>query len=117
MVSKEQVFSNDFLVCLKILEFNLENEKIWFSKLVKEMNGTLAQSTISKSLDKLSDIGMIEGEWEHADGCWMRTLKVTDESLGFVRGLYNVCNGMDGRPTRGDGSAVAHLSNSYTYSL
>lgn len=95
MVSKEQVFSNDFLVCLKIFEFNQKDEKIWFSKLIKEMNGMLAQSTISKSLDKLSDMGMIEGEWEHADGCWMRTLKVTNESIGFVKGLYNVCKEMD----------------------
>lgn len=90
MVTKEQIFSNDFQVCLKIYEFNQRNEKIWFNKLVKEMNGTPTQSTISKSLDKLFDRGMIDGEWEKVNGCWTRTLKVTGEFTGFVKGLYNV---------------------------
>ncbi len=64
MITKEQIFSNDFQVCLKIYEFNQRNEKIWFNKLVKEMNGTPTQLTISKSLDKLFDRGVIDGEWE-----------------------------------------------------
>ena len=95
MVKKEQVFSNDFQVCLKIYEFNQKGEKIWFSKLVKEMNGTPTQSTISKSLDKLFDRGMIDGEWERVDGYWTRTLKVTGEFTGFVRGIYNVSKDLE----------------------
>lgn len=89
MVSKEEVLSKDFQVCLKIYEFNHKGEDIWFSKLVREMEGMSAQSTISKSLDRLFDLGMIDGEWTTVDGRWTRTLKVTGEFTGFVDSLYN----------------------------
>ncbi len=95
MIKKEHVFSNDLQVCLKIYEFNQKEEKIWFSKLVKEMHGTPTQSTISKSLDKLFDRGMIDGEWENVNGRWTRTLKVTGEFTGFIKGLYNVVRDLE----------------------
>ena len=84
-----QVISDDLQVCLKIYEYNLRREKIWFNKLVEEMGGSPTQRTISKSLDKLFDRGMIDGKWEKVDGCWTRTLNVTGEFTGFIRGLHN----------------------------
>lgn len=90
MVRKGEVLSKDFHVCLKIFEYNERKEKIWFSKLVKEMNGDPTQATISKCIDRLFDRGMIDAEWELVDGRWTRTLKVTGEFEGFIRGLYNV---------------------------
>jgi len=90
MVQKGQVLSNDFLVCIKIHEFNQKKEDIWFSKLVKSMNGTPSQSTISKSLDRLFDRGMIDGDWKKVDGRWTRTFMISGEFKGFVQGLYDV---------------------------
>jgi len=89
MVTRDRVLSNDFLVCVKIYEYNEERkERIWFSKLVDVMKGELSQSTISKCLDRLFDLGMIDGTWESIDGRWTRTLKITGESMGFVGDLY-----------------------------
>ena len=90
MVQARQVLSSDFLVCTKIYEFNKNGEDIWFSKLVKSMNGNPSQSTISKSVDKLFDRGMIDGDWKKVDGRWIRTFKITGEFEGFVKGLYEV---------------------------
>jgi len=91
MVPKEEVLSNDFQVCTKIYEFNKKGEDIWFSKLVKALNGSISQSTISKSIDRLSDRGMIEGDWKKVDGSrWTRTFKITGEFEGFVKGLYDI---------------------------
>ncbi|MCL2607085.1 MAG: hypothetical protein FWD92_00800 [Methanomassiliicoccaceae archaeon] len=90
MVRKEQVLSNDFLVCTKIYEFGKSGEDVWFSKLVKSMNGSPSQSTISKSIDRLFDRGMIDGEWKKVEGRWTRTFKITGEFEGFVQGLYEV---------------------------
>ena len=91
MRQKEQVLSNDFQVCTKIYEFNKNSEDIWYSKLVKVMNGSMSQSTISKSLDRLFDRGMIDGDWKKVDGNrWTRTFKITDEFEGFIKGLYEV---------------------------
>ncbi len=96
MAVATRVFSDDFQVCLKIYEFNRKNEKIWFKKLVEEMDGVPTGPAISKSLDKLFDRGMIDGEWENVDGCWTRTLKVTGEFTGFIKGLYNIAGTLDG---------------------
>lgn len=85
-----QVISDDLQVCLKIYEYNLREEEIWFNKLVKEMDGSPTQHTISRSLDKLFDRGMIDGEWKKVDGCWTRTLNVTGEFTGFIKGLHNI---------------------------
>ena len=90
MIQPREVLSNDFLVCTKIYEFNKNNEDIWFSKLVKSMNGSPSQSTISKSIDKLFDRGMIDGDWKKVEGGWTRTFKITSEFEGFVKGLYEV---------------------------
>lgn len=90
MIQPREVLSNDFLVCTKIYEFNKNNEDIWFSKLVKSMNGSPSQSTISKSIDKLFDRGMIDGDWKKVEGRWTRTFKITSEFEGFVKGLYEV---------------------------
>lgn len=96
MVSKGQVLSNDFLVCVRIYEYNEKGEKVWFSKLVKGMDRELTQSTISKCLDRLFDRGMIDGEWEKVDGRWTRTLSVAGEFKGFVKSLYDVTREFDG---------------------
>ena len=90
MVQKEQVLSNDFLVCTKIYEFNKKDEDIWFSKLVRSMKGGPSQSAISRSIDRLFDRGMIDGDWKKAEGRWTRTFKITGGSEGFVKGLYDV---------------------------
>ena len=90
MLQKEQVLSNDFLVCVKIYEFNIKEEEIWFSKLVKAMNGTPSQSTISKCIDRLFDRGMIDGDWKKVGDRWTRTFRITGEFEGFVKGLYDV---------------------------
>lgn len=89
MIQRDKVLSNDFLVCTKIYEFNSKDEKIWFSKLVKTLNGTMSQSTISKCIDRLFDRGMIDGTWEKVEDRWTRTFNITGEFKGFVQGLYD----------------------------
>jgi len=91
MLHKEEILSNDFQVCTKIYEFNEKREDVWFSKLVKAMDESISQSTISKSIDRLHDRGMIVGEWKKADGArWTRTFTIASEFEGFIKGLYAV---------------------------
>jgi len=99
MAKKEEILSNEFLVCIRIYEFNQKGEDIWFSKLVKSMNGSPSQSTISKCIDRLFDRGMINGEWKQvkeAGDRWTRTFKITGEFEGFVEGLYKITEEFEG---------------------
>lgn len=96
MKFKGRVLSNDFLVCVRIYEYNEKGEKVWFSKLAKGMDGELTRSTVSKCLDRLFDRGMIDGGWEKVDGRWTRTLSVTCDFRGFVKSLYDVTEESEG---------------------
>lgn len=80
-------FSADFLVFIKIYEYNLKNEPIWFSKLRHVMEGEV--ENVSKYLDYLFDIGMIEAHWDQFEGKWTRCFKVTDEMEPLAKVLYN----------------------------
>jgi predicted transcriptional regulator len=88
---KDKVLSNDFKVCIKIYGYSRENsEKIWFSKLAEAMSGELSPSTISKCVDRLFDMGMIDGKWEKVDRHWIRTFHIAGEAEAFVKSLYDV---------------------------
>lgn len=77
----------DTLVFLMIYEYNLKNELIWFSKLKHVLEGEV--ESVSKYLDYLCDIGMIESHWEQIEGKWTRCFKITDEMEPFAKALYN----------------------------
>ena len=78
--------SSDFIVFLKIYEYNLKNELIWFSKLRHALEGEV--ENVSKYLDYLCDIGMIEFHWEQIEGKWTRCFKIIDEMEPFAKVLY-----------------------------
>ena len=63
--------------------------KIWFSKLVTMLNGQVSRNTISRCLDRLFDIGIIDGEWKKVDRRWTRTFKIAGEATAFIKNIYN----------------------------
>lgn len=87
MVSRE-ILSSELKMCVIIYEHNLRGEKIWFSKLVEVLAGDVSRSTISKNIDRLFDLGMIDGKWEKVDGRWTRTFSVAGEAEELVKTLY-----------------------------
>ena len=87
------VLSADLKVCYFIYGAEQKNEKIWFSKLVKLLDKDVSRGTISKSIDKLFDLGMIDGQWEKVDGKWTRTFTVTGETKSFIRNIFKNATG------------------------
>ena len=87
------VLSTDLKVCYVIYESEQRKDKIWFSKLVQILEKDVSRGTISKSLDKLFDLGMIDGQWEKADGKWTRTFTITGEAKDFIRNVYKNTTG------------------------
>lgn len=83
------VLSNDLKICSVIYENEHEiHEKVWFSKLVEILAGEMSRATVSKTLDKLSDLGMIDGTWEKVDGKWTRVFTITDEAVDMIRTIH-----------------------------
>jgi hypothetical protein len=84
------MLSPDLKVCCKIYEFvNEKDEEIWFSKLVALLDGNPSRVTISKCLDKLFDLGIIDGQWKKINNRWTRTFKIAGESTTFIKNIYN----------------------------
>ena len=95
-MDKSKVLSNDFVVCRTIYEFSeIKGEKVWYSKLTKILDGSISPATISRSLDKLFDLGMIDGNWEKVDAHWARTFKITGEVKGFIKSIYELTSSED----------------------
>lgn len=89
MITAEQQISPEFQVLLRIHEYNLRDEPVWFSKLAESLNSEMDQHTISTILDKADDMCLIEWDWSNIDGLWVRSVRIDRDFEGFIHGLYN----------------------------
>ena len=64
---------------------DIEKKPIWFTELVKRLDGILSKSEISKSLDKLEDLGLIETGYNKVGNRWTNTICVSDEAKTFAK--------------------------------
>ena len=83
-----EVLSPDLKVACKIYECETKKEEIWFSKLVDALEGDVSRTTISKSIDKLFDLGIIDGEWKKVKTRWYRVFKIAGEASVFIKNIY-----------------------------
>lgn len=89
MSSKKEILSHELKVGLEIYKSQKENEKIYFSKLVEKLEGSVSRNTISKALDRLFDLGMVNAKWEKSgEGAWIRAFVISGESEEFFKNLY-----------------------------
>jgi len=87
----EDMLSPEFRVAVKIFELteiSKEPEIIHYSKLIKLLEGSVSKVTISKSIDNLLDIGMINAKWEKKNGKWVRSFKIASEAKGTIESVY-----------------------------
>ena len=85
-----QKISDDFAVLLYIYEqTEIKNQTVYFSKIVKDTQ--IEKIKVSRAIDKLYDHMMIDAEWKkYKKENWAYCYSVSDEIMGFAKGLYNV---------------------------
>ena len=91
MPDKEGMLSKELMVATAIYRISkLDGDVVYYSKLVKHLEGKLSTATIKKSLDILFDLGMVFAEWKkHPDtGRWVRALTIAGESSEFIERIY-----------------------------
>ena len=83
-----KVLSLDMKICTLIYEMDeVRDEKVWLSKLVRMLEGEAVRATVSKTVDRLFDLGIVDGEWEKVDGKWTRVLRIAGEAHEFVEAV------------------------------
>jgi DNA-binding transcriptional ArsR family regulator len=90
--AKQSILSPVEKLALKIYEYNNDiKETIYFNSLVDIMkkNNEMSRSTVSKTLDRLFDLGMVKGEWENHGG-WLRALYISGEYEEYIGELYRL---------------------------
>jgi len=91
-MANQNILSKDLIVAMEIYKYSDNKtgreEPIFFSKLVVNLEGKVSRSTISKSIDRLFDLGIIDGSWEKVDSRWTRVFKISGEASSLIGALY-----------------------------
>ena len=86
--SPYHVVPDDIEVAVAIYRYYLKGESVWFSKLVKDLEGRMSRDTISKNIDQLFDLGIINSNWiKDDDGKWVRTFSIAVSEREFIRSI------------------------------
>ena len=67
----------------------IEKDFVWFSKLVSIFDGKIERSVVSRSIDFLSDICVIELAYQDISGLAARCMTIDDDYMPWVEAQYN----------------------------
>ena len=87
------------MVACEIYHFNINNQPIWYSKLVSQFEGKLSKLAVSHALDVLADWGISFGEY----GC------TENGRAGYCLYIYN----FDGHGDDPTGEMIKELYEKY----
>lgn len=86
---KKNILSSEFIVASEIYHRQENGETIWYSKLVKLLEGTVSEKIIARSINLLSDWDVLKAEYGETDKKRaVRLYKVTNESSDSIKKIY-----------------------------
>ena len=89
-IDKISTLSADFKVLALIYKAQLDGKKLYFNKIKRALDTIVSPVTISKSLDRLFDLGLLNAKWDKiGDGRWGRVYDVTGEGSGLAKKIYD----------------------------
>ncbi len=75
MPIKRDILGKDLEVALQIYDiWKNKGEEIYFSKLVKILDGRISRNRISQALDRLFDNGILTAEFKKINKKWARVV-------------------------------------------
>lgn len=90
MTIKRDILGKDLEVALQVYDStNKKGDPIYFSKLVKILDGRISRNRISQALDRLFDEGILTAEFKKINQKWARVYKVSGEAEGLLEDIYN----------------------------
>jgi hypothetical protein len=81
--------TKEFDVACRIFDYTEKGETVWFTKLVEDLDGIMSRVTVSKYIDVLFDLGIINGEWKQTkDGKMVRAFTIAGEAKTLVEHIF-----------------------------
>ncbi len=88
MPIKRDILGKDLEVALQIYDSSKKGEEIYFSKLVKILDGRISRNRISQALDRLFDDGILTADFKKINTKWARVYYVSGEAEGLLEDIY-----------------------------
>ncbi|NOR47059.1 MAG: hypothetical protein GQ533_03295 [Methanosarcinaceae archaeon] len=90
MGNKTDILGKDLEVALQIFDSsNVHKDEIYFSKLVRILDGRVSRNRISQALDRLFDNGILTAEFKKINKKWARVYQISGEAEGFIESIYS----------------------------
>ncbi len=89
MPIKRDILGKDLEVALQIFDTRKKGEEIYFSKIVKILDGRISRNRISQALDRLFDDGILTAEFKKINNKWARVYTVSGEAEVLLEDIYN----------------------------
>lgn len=90
MPIKRDILGKDLEVALQIYDIaKNKGEEIYFSKLVKILDGRISRNRISQALDRLFDNGILTAEFKKINKKWARVYYVSGEAEALLEDIYS----------------------------
>ncbi len=90
MPIKRDILGKDLEVALQIFyTTKKKGEEIYFSKLVKILDGRISRNRISQALDRLFDDGILTAEFKKINKKWARVYDVSGEAEALLEYIYS----------------------------
>ena len=81
--------TKEFEIACRILDHTEKNETVWFTKLADDLDGVMSRVTVSRYIDILFDLGIINGEWKrNEEGKMVRAFSIAGEAKTLVKAIY-----------------------------
>ena len=78
--------TKEFEIACRIHDYAERGEMVWFTRLVDDLRDKMSRVTVSKYIDVLFDLGIINGEWKQTeDGKMVRAFTIAGEAEGLVK--------------------------------
>jgi len=82
--------TKEFDIACRIFDYTEKDETVWFTKLVEDLDGIMSRVTVSKYIDVLFDLGIINGEWkQNEEGKMVRAFTIAGEARTLVKHIFD----------------------------
>ncbi|UCE36187.1 MAG: hypothetical protein JSW00_11640 [Thermoplasmata archaeon] len=75
---------NIVLIEIRTIEKAQKGKGVGFNQLVEKLKGKVSRATISKALDSLFDMGILDSEWKLDNSKWKKEITVANEAQDMV---------------------------------